>query len=302
MHSTPNLPPIRLISLETTSASATSIPSDDRQFQIDAFLQAKSFKANTQKAYRHELNRFLQWTNQAWEEVTPRHIAQFKKYLLAQGLAPSSVNRTLTALKSFFQWLQNTESERIQINPATVVGRSQIPASIPKKFDKDEVNALFMAVTQRGSTALRDTAILAVLLDQISGTEVCHLNISDYDGQHLKICRSQDKSPQITALRPFTCQAINQYLQQRREETEEITEQQPLFLSKKCSQSTQRLGYQAVYYIIKAIGQLAGVQELTPHQLKQMGENYSLNQRYEPTEQAPAGVSPQETGNELKEL
>jgi integrase/recombinase XerD len=268
----PDLPPIRLISLESSSVHTTSAPTDDRCLQVDSFLRTKSFKSNTQKAYRYELNRFLHWTNQNWVDITPRHIAQFKKHLLAQGFAPASVNRTLTALKSFFKWLEDTELSQFHTNPATVVGRTQIQPRGAKNLSEDNLNALFAAAAQREMTALRDTAILAVLLHQLSGTEICYLNINNYDGKYLKIHRPQYSSPKVIPLSPSACQSIDKYLTQRHEETQEIIGEQPLFLSKK-NQNAQRLGYQAIYYIVKVIGQSAGIQDLTPQALKRFGKN-----------------------------
>jgi ABC-type nitrate/sulfonate/bicarbonate transport system permease component len=60
--------------------------------------------ANSRRAER-ELKRFMDWTDRPWSAIAPRHIAQFKAYLLELGLAQASVNRALCAIKSFFAWL-----------------------------------------------------------------------------------------------------------------------------------------------------------------------------------------------------
>jgi integrase/recombinase XerD len=53
---------------------------------VDEFLQARSLSPNSQKAYRRELERFLEWTDKAWSDITPRQIAQFKADLLEERL------------------------------------------------------------------------------------------------------------------------------------------------------------------------------------------------------------------------
>uniref|UniRef100_B8HYS0 Integrase SAM-like N-terminal domain-containing protein n=1 Tax=Cyanothece sp. (strain PCC 7425 / ATCC 29141) TaxID=395961 RepID=B8HYS0_CYAP4 len=53
-------------------------PIDLREVRVTEFLQAGSLAANTEKAYRRELKKFLGWTDRPWAEITPRHLAQYK--------------------------------------------------------------------------------------------------------------------------------------------------------------------------------------------------------------------------------
>ena len=93
------------------------MPTDLRELRVEEFLKARSLSANSQKAYKRELSRFLEWTDRSFSEVTPRQIAQFKAHLLEQGLAVTSVNRALATLKSFFKWLQQAYPDLIESNP-----------------------------------------------------------------------------------------------------------------------------------------------------------------------------------------
>jgi hypothetical protein len=106
-----SLPPIQIVPLKTeattptragTSQAIASHPIDLRRLKVEEYFKARSLAPNTQRAYRHELERFLTWTDKTWSDLTPRQVAQFKHHLQEQGLAPPSINRALTAVMSFF--------------------------------------------------------------------------------------------------------------------------------------------------------------------------------------------------------
>lgn len=50
--------------------------------RIEEFLQARSLALKSQQAYQQDLQRFLNWTEQSWAEVTPKQVALFKRYLM----------------------------------------------------------------------------------------------------------------------------------------------------------------------------------------------------------------------------
>jgi len=62
-HQVDSLPPIRLISFDSTPSSQQlpAPPQDLRCLRVKEFLLARSLSANSQRAYRRELTRFLEW-------------------------------------------------------------------------------------------------------------------------------------------------------------------------------------------------------------------------------------------------
>ena len=95
---------------------------DLREERVKEFLQARSLAPKSQKAYRQDLQYFLNWTDKRWAEITPRQIAQFKAYLMRQdletgkrSLSDATVRRILGTLKNFYGWL--VRSRYVSINP-----------------------------------------------------------------------------------------------------------------------------------------------------------------------------------------
>lgn len=157
-------------------------PIDLRWVRVEEFLKARSLADNSKKAYRRELQRFLAWTERPISQITPRQIVQYKEHL-AQSLAESSVNRALSALKSFFGWLIEAYPDSLATNPAKAVALNKLPS--PPAFDlsESEVEALVAAVGQLPpERQYRETALVAVLLHGLRAGEVAALNLGDYDG------------------------------------------------------------------------------------------------------------------------
>ncbi len=145
----------------------------------------ESLSANSQKAYRQELARFLELTDRSSADITPRQIAQFKFHLLDQGLSATSANRALAILKRFFSWLVKAYPELRQHNPTEPVSLEKVPMPPARDLSPEEVADLIESLKYRGETQSRDTALLAVLSHGLRASEVLGLNVGDYDGVRL---------------------------------------------------------------------------------------------------------------------
>lgn len=247
----------------------SSLPTDLRKVRVEEFLKARSFSANSQKAYRRELYRFLTWTDKPISQITPRHITQYKEYLQS-FLADSSVNRALAALKSFFGWFKEAYGDALSDDPSKTVSLNRLPSPPARDLSDLEVAALQEAVLQRPlATLLRDTAIVYVLLHGLRAGEVAALNLGDYDGIRLYIRKGKDDSSGTVPLNQAARGALNSYLQERRAQGERFSPKNPLFLSHSPIRGVSpRLGYQGIYYLIKELGQAAEIVDLTPHRLR----------------------------------
>jgi integrase/recombinase XerD len=93
-------------------------------------------------------------------------------------------------------------------------------------------------------------------------------NVSDYDGVRLHIRKAKDDSTGTVPLAPWARKKLEAYLAQRIEIEGELDNDLPMFLSVGHNSRGKRLGYQGLYYTIKKLGSLAGIENLTPHQLR----------------------------------
>ena len=232
-------------------------------------MGARSLSHNTHLAYRRELNRFLNWTDFPLGEINSRLMVKYKEHLV-KSLAPASVNRALSAVSSFFDWLVLAYPDTFETNPVKPVSMLKLSSPQARDLNSNSVELLLKAVDSRSIvTRSRDKAILQVLLHGLRASEVAALNLGDYDGSRLYIRFAKDDSSGTVPLNKAGRTAINAYLQERRKNKERFGAKKPLFLSKSpVPGKPQRLGYQGIYYLIKDLGKIAGIDEINPHRMR----------------------------------
>jgi len=269
-------PPLTLISSQPASDASGGM-TDLRLERVKEFLQASNFTLNTQKAYRLELERFVGWSEKAWCDVTPHDIAQFKQHLKERcqtrkkkPLSPSAINQALTALKSFYRWFQESGYMNwSDILPTAAVKFEKLEETLPRHLTPEQMQAILNAITGDQNIDLRDRALLAVLTHGLRAEDVSALNVSNYDGIRLRFLRKKDRSDAIVPLRQAARQQIEAYLERRRSQQENLTDDSPLFLSYDFRSGGQRLGYQGIYYFTKVkLGTATEIPDLTPHRFR----------------------------------
>ncbi len=275
------LPPVKLVEVGSPKSKAAhpSDPADLRLDRVRTFLDSSNLSKNTWRAYGKELERFTQWSNKAWADVTPRDIANFKRYLInecrtpkGKPLMPASVNQAITALKSFYRWYQlSGYLDYTAVLPTAAIKFEKLGKPLPKHLSPEQMAAIAEAVSQGGDEVkLRDRALLAVLKHGLRAGDVSALNVGNYEGLRLRFVRDKDNTEALVPLRQAARDEIDAYLEwRRREQWEVLNPDSPLLLSHDFRTPGQRLGYQGIYYFVKnRLGEATGIPNLTPHRFR----------------------------------
>ena len=118
-----------------------------RRLRIEEFLDARSLAVNTRKAYQDDLLRFIAWTDQPWNRITPRQVTQFKTFLLrlddggVRSLSDASAKRILQTLKNFLGWM--TRSGYIDRDPSHDVHLPKLQEPEANHLTDEQVSAIF---------------------------------------------------------------------------------------------------------------------------------------------------------------
>src|SRR5690606_16824679 len=126
-----------------------------------SYLQVeRRMSAHTLDAYRRDLTALAQWcdTNGAGE---PRALAtdQLREFIAAghrRGLSPRSLQRRLSAIRSFYAWLLKRGA--IASSPAAGLRAPKAPRKLPQVLDADEAVQLVELPTD-APLGLRDRAL-----------------------------------------------------------------------------------------------------------------------------------------------
>jgi integrase/recombinase XerC len=153
---------------------------------VEAFLEhlrvQKRYSPRTVEEYGDDLAQFLAYLDERRIDLRKVDALALRGFLgrLHGRLAPASVSRKLSAIRSLYRYLQ--KKGLVEANPGALVKSPKLPKQLPKVLPVDEVFAL--VETPRDDTPLgaRDRAILETLYGGgLRCSELVGLDLRDLD-------------------------------------------------------------------------------------------------------------------------
>ena len=158
--------------------------------QIDGYLKhlrtERRLSPHTATNYARDLRalaEFMERSNLSdWKRVDSQHVRVFAARAHAGGLSPRSVQRRLSAVRGFFNYLLR---ERIVTsNPAVEIRAPKAARRLPGTLDVDQLNQL-LDIPAEDALAVRDKAIMELFyssglrLDELVGLDIGQLDLPD---------------------------------------------------------------------------------------------------------------------------
>jgi integrase/recombinase XerC len=156
--------------------------------QLRRFLahlsQERRLSRHTALAYERDLTALGAWCDgqgiDAWARLDHGHVRAFSMRSHAAGLGPRSIQRRLSAVRSFFNFLQR---EGVSAhNPAVDVRAPKLPKRLPRALDADQMTQLLERPVE-GALPARDQAIMELLYS--SGLRLAELVSLDLEALDL---------------------------------------------------------------------------------------------------------------------
>ena len=148
---------------------------------IDYLKIEKRQSPHTLIAYRHDINRFTKYLS--GYPVDNADVSDLRSFLVSlrkEGLAPSSVARCLSSLKSFYEFL--LIEGLILENPTETISSPRPWKKLPNVMSLEEVNALLAAPDINTLAGVRDLAMLELIYATgLRVSELISLKISSFD-------------------------------------------------------------------------------------------------------------------------
>ena len=234
---------------------------------LDQLVQVRRLSAHTVKAYQRDLGDFSQFCADAQMdkafEVQEAHIRQWLAAAHRRGLAPSTQQRRLSALRAFFNWLGRETGERR--NPAAAVLAPRKRRHLPRTLETDELSAL-LSVASDDPLLLRDLAMAELLYSSgLRLAELKALNLADLDlGQRLVLVTGKGRKTRSVPVGSAAIRAIDAYLKCR-PEAKTADAESAVFLS----QRGRRISERSVQLRLQRLAKAAGLgRDLHPHMLR----------------------------------
>ena len=143
----------------------------------------RRMSAHTLDAYRRDLDSLQAWAaGQGVADLAALDTEQLRSFIAAErrrGLSPKSLQRRLSACRSFYAWL--LKHSRIAANPLSAVRAPKAPRKLPQVLDADEAMQLVEVPTD-APLGLRDRALLELFYSSgLRLSELCALRWNDLD-------------------------------------------------------------------------------------------------------------------------
>lgn len=192
---------------------------DQARGLADNFLsylaRVRNYSPNTAAAYAQDLDCFLIWASNCGIDVlqaTHRDFRRFLSSLSGAGYAKTTVNRRLSAVRSFYSWL--VREGVIESNPAAVVSSPKLPKPLPHVLSQEDVEKLLKCADASTPAGALDAALVELLY--ASGArigEVASLDVDriDFSGKSVRLFGKGSKE-RIVPLYPAALRALDAYL------------------------------------------------------------------------------------------
>ena len=229
---------------------------------IDYLRVEKGAATNTISAYRRDLSKYVIWTTQNPE-------LSIKEYAFSlNGLAPSSLERNFSAVRSFHSYLNREYSIPDPTDDLPDTGKR---VRLPKALTISEVTSLVeAALDQSNPISLRDYLLLELLYSTGARvSEVVGINLNDISENQvgsekiwiLKL-RGKGGKERIVPLGSFAKSAIDNYLVRCRPSLSKNNNENALFLNVRGT----RLSRVSAWEIVKKTAKKIDLSErVTPH-------------------------------------
>ena len=251
----------------------------DKQLHLffDYLTYEKKYSIHTVTSYKNDIAQFIGFINPQNEDISPdeinyQQIRAWVSELIKHKIAARSINRKLSALKSFFKFLQRQQI--IEVNPMSKISGPKTPKRLPSFVDEHQMEDLFTEVNfDEGFVGQRDKLILDILYQTgIRRSELTHLKELDVDlfNSTIKVLGKRNKE-RIIPISLALKRNLETYLQVKKE----LNLSNPMLL---VSEKGQTLSEQVVYKSVKKyLSQITTIQKKSPHVLRHTFATHLLN-------------------------
>ena len=266
--------------MTTSARQATAAPANELAKAIERFLtylrEVRQLSPHTLSNYRRDLLTLQGFSQEQGKdspgELVEADIRQWVSQLHRRGLAGSSIQRSLSAARSFFNYLGREEGR--PRNPAASVQAPRKPRKLPKTLDADQVSK-FLSFEEDSVIARRDRAIAELFYSSgLRLAELAAINTGDIDPHsRLLTVTGKGNKTRTVPVGAIALEAIQRWLEIRPQVAADADSTAALFTSNQ----GLRISVRSIQARLKLQGRKAGMhQDVHPHMLRHSFASHML--------------------------
>src|SRR5438067_12438621 len=141
----------------------------------------KGLSANTLQSYARDIAKLQSWAVNAHKRVEALERKDLREWIASmsrEGLAPSSISRSVSAARSFFRFLML--DRHIKCDPTEDIHTPQQSSHLPKYLTEEEMDRLLRAPELKTDVGIRDRAMLELMYAAgLRVSEMCGLKVAE---------------------------------------------------------------------------------------------------------------------------
>ena len=241
------------------------MPKRDFVREFLSYIQVeKGLATNTLQSYARDIARLQTWAQENGKHVEALQRKDLREWIASMsrdGLAPSSVSRSVSAARGFYRFLML--DGHIKRHPAEDLHTPQRYSYLPRFLSEEEIERLLATPDTSTDEGIRDRAILELTYATgLRVSELVGLQTSDVDiHSGLVSCHGKGNKQRRVPIGKSAIHWLRQYLRGRKRLGSETRLQ--LFLH-----HGRALTRQTAWSIIKKHAAKAGVPDISPHTLR----------------------------------
>ena len=139
----------------------------------------RNLSPKTCDAYKRDLNDYLNYVKkEKILKISQMDIRNYIRKLNDQGLAPSSISRRFSSIRSYHKFLT---SEKLMVeNPTLILSSPKLPKKLPVVISEHEISEIIKCIDDESQFGKRDKAIIEMLYScGLRVSEICELELSN---------------------------------------------------------------------------------------------------------------------------
>lgn len=233
-------------------------------------LLERGLSANTREAYRRDVQKMLEFMKDEGinpADATLTDLERFLSTLHDMGIAPRSVARIASGVRSFYRFL--LLEGIVEQDPTELLESPAIGTHLPTVLSIEEVDAIEAAIDVSLPEGQRDRAIVELLYScGLRVSELCALRISDLfmEEGFLRVSQGKGDKQRLVPLSPRAADELRRWFLFRHAVTPAAGEEDYVFLSLRRRKHLSRI---TVFHNLRQHAASAGIEKtISPHTLR----------------------------------